>query len=319
VKRALQLVAAPLLLGFGAAFLGSLALFAMALGLLAIYVGAGAAVLFGRRRLRVVRTVDRHEVLEGQEITLHFAVRGLRGLPVHLEVQGGDGRWVVLPPGGGTVRWSIDRPGGHVLEPSPLRVRDDLGLMARAALGGEPEALLVLPVPASLPLQRRRMGAELAGDPEPDGLRPYVPGTPMSRIHWAAAARGAELQERSFITARDHLPLVVVETAGAPDEPAMDWTARMAAGHVLALAQSGGCRVLLPGDLVPTVLADGTGQWPLVHRRLAALERRPAAAPAQEAPDTVLVSAARAPIEGLRARRALPPGVVPLASWSGAA
>ena len=203
-------------------------------------------------------------------------------------------------------RASIDRPGAHVLGPTPLRLLDDLGLFSRLVLGGAPESVLVLPEPARPPAGLRRGGAEVSGDPEPDGLRPYVPGTPMSRIHWPSAARGGGVQERHFVSGRDQLPLVVVDTSSAV---IADQIARDAAGIVLALARSGGCRVLLPGDRVATTLDDTAG-WPALHRRLAALEPGGRAAPVN---DPVVVRVADA---GEAERGTLPPGVVALAEWA---
>jgi uncharacterized protein (DUF58 family) len=181
-------------------------------------------------------------------------------------------------------------------------------------VGGRPEPLLVLPRPAPPPARLRAGGALVAADPEPDGLRPYTPGTPLSRVHWASAARGGELQERHFTSARDRLPLVVVDADGAEDAT-LDWVARSAAGVILALARSSGCRVLLPGDRVPTTLDDAAA-WPAMHRRLAALE--PGAPAAVGDRDVLHVRAASAPAE-LEARGALPPGVIALAEWERAA
>ncbi|MEV4423656.1 DUF58 domain-containing protein [Patulibacter sp. NPDC049589] len=316
--RGAALVGVPLFLGVGGAAVGSLALFAIALGLLAAYVGCVLAVRIGARRLRVERTVSRQEVVEGRPVALDFAFSGLRGLPVHVEVRGPDGRWVALPPSGGRIECAIDRPGPHVVDASPLRVRDDLGLFSRPSRGGRPAALLVLPDPTTVAGVAPRGGADPVGDPEPDGLRPYVRGTPMSRVHWASAARGGELQERVFVTARDRLPLVVVDTGGGAVPVARDWAARTAAGHVLALVRAGGCRVLLPGDRRPTTITDAAGAWPAIHRRLASLEPgAPGRAAGGDERGAVHVRAAAAPAEALRSRGPLPPGVVPLAAWTG--
>ena len=68
------------------------------------------------------------------------------------------------------------------------------------------------------------------------------------------------------------LPLVVVDTADTGDPRAVDWAARTAAGVILRLAGTGGCRVLLPGDQVATTVTDLTAAWRGVHRRLALLQ-----------------------------------------------
>jgi uncharacterized protein (DUF58 family) len=307
VTRRGVLAAVPVGLLFAAATLGSLAFFALAIGVMVLYAGSASVLALAARRLRVERTLDRTEVQEGRPIVVRFAIDGLRGLPVTVEALGAGG-WQELGDG---LRCVVDRPGAHVVDASPLRLRDDLGLFARPVRGGRPESVLVLPEPAPPPERLRRGGSRVAGDPEPDGLRPYRPGTPISRVHWVSAARGRELQERHFVTGRDQLPLVVVDTTDA-DDAALDWVARSAAGIVLTLARNGGCRVLLPGDREPTIVAD-LGAWPALHRRLAALE--PGVAPA-DVPDldVVHVRATAAP-ETLDDRGALPPGVLPLSEW----
>lgn len=319
--RALRLAAAPLALGFAAAALGSRALFAGALGLIVVLLGCALAIGIAARRVQVERTIDRHEVLEGQPVTVRFDVRGIGWLPVQIEVQGEHGRWVPIVPGAATLEWTLDRPGGHIVEASPMRIRDALGLLSRPSAAGRPEALLVLPLPALPSGGQRRGGAVRVGDPEPDGLRAYVPGTPMSRVHWAAAARGGELQERAFVTGRDRLPLVVVDTSEAERGPHTDWAARVAAGHVLMLSRHGGCRVLLPGDGAPVTISEGQHDWAAIHRRLAVIDAGGPRLPASRGDerDAILVSAARAPEDALVPRGPLPPGVVPLVDWPGAA
>ncbi|WP_028063011.1 DUF58 domain-containing protein [Solirubrobacter soli] len=311
--RSGALAVAPALLMLAAATLGSLALFGLALALIVLYVGIAVSLSLAARRVTLVRTIERGDVQEGLPVTVRFEVGGLRALPVRVEVLGPGGRWHPLEGGVGSFELVIDRPGAHVLGPSPLLLRDDLGLFSRLTVSGRPDSLLVLPEPAPPPARLRAGGALVAADPEPDGLRPYTPGTPMSRVHWASAARGGELQERHFTSARDRLPLVVVDTLGA-DGAALDWIARSAAGIVLALARSSGCRVLLPGDRVPTTL-DDSGGWPAMHRRLAALEPGTAATPTALGDRDVLhVRAANAPTP-LDDRGDLPPGVIALADW----
>jgi uncharacterized protein (DUF58 family) len=313
VIRSGALAVAPALLMLAAAALGSLALFGLGLALIALYVGIAVSLSLAAQRVTVVRTIERGDVQEGRPVTMHFEVGGLRALPVRVEVLGPGGAWHALDGGVGSVALVIDRPGAHVLGPSPLLLRDDLGLFSRLTVGGRPEPLLVLPEPAPPPARLRAGGALVAADPEPDGLRPYTPGTPMSRVHWASAARGRELQERHFTSGRDRLPLVVVDTVGA-EGAALDWVARSAAGIVLALARSSGCRVLLPGDRVPATL-DDIGGWPAMHRRLAALEPGTAAAPTALGDRDVLhVRAASAPV-ALEERAELPPGVIALSEW----
>ncbi len=294
-----------------AALLGSVALFAFALGLLAVVASCLLVTSLGARRVVIARTVDQAEIVEGLPITLRFAVRGLRGLPVHAEVRAEDGTWERLD-GTSSRRLTIERPGAHLIGPSVVRVRDDLGLFDRRLRAGDPAVVLVLPVPAEVGVQQRPQGADPGGDPEPDGLQPYSRGTPVGRIHWPSVARAGEWQERRVITAPRGMPLVVVDLTGAPTDEAIDWTLRAAAGQIHGLARAGGCRVLLPGERLPIPVENVAEGWPTVHRRLAGL-RGAADVPVASAPvGAVHVRAAHAPPRGLTRARRLPPEVVPL-------
>jgi uncharacterized protein (DUF58 family) len=303
------------LLGFAllltAALLGSVALFAFALGLLVVVAGCLAATAIGARRVRITRTVDQAEVVEGRPLALRFDVGGLRGLPVHAEVRGGDGTWQRIE-GGSARRLTIERPGAHVVGPSAVRVRDDLRLFSRRRSAGEPAVVLVLPAPADAGAQPLPQGADPGGDPEPDGLQPYSRGTPVGRIHWPSVARAGEWQERRVVSAPRGLPLVVVDLSGAASDGAVDWTLRAAAGQIHGLARAGGCRVLLPGERLPIPVENVAEGWPTVHRRLASVRgSRDAAAPAAP-PGAVHIRATQAPALGGAPTRRLPPEVVPL-------
>jgi uncharacterized protein (DUF58 family) len=318
VRRAVELAVGPVLLTFAAILLGSLAIFAIAVGLALIYLGAAWAVARAQERIGLTRQLLHHEVVEGRTAAIEFELGGLEGLPVSVEYACQCGEWHVLQSGKRTVSWTVDRPGPHTVGPSPIRIRDDLGLFTRMLLVGDPQPLLVLPDPEDVTAHRRLSGADMAHDPEPDGVRPYVRGTPFNRIHWKSAARGGELMERRFVTARDELPLLIVDTTGAPSGAAVDWAAREAAGQALALARSGGCRVLLPGDRAPVTLLDPVTGWTTLHRRLADLgDGGPHVTNGIGVTrDAVLVRAAVAPEHRVRARRALPPGFVGIGAWA---
>ena len=49
-----------------------------------------------------------------------------------------------------------------------------------------------------------------------DGLRPYRPGSPASRIHWRTVARSGEMYEKRFVAGADAAPLIVLD----PTSPA---------------------------------------------------------------------------------------------------
>jgi uncharacterized protein (DUF58 family) len=294
-----------------AGLLGSVALFAFALGMMVVVAGCLAATVLGRRRLVVERSVDQTEVLEGRPVALRFRLRGLGGLPVHVEGLDENGAWQRLE-GSASRPCTIGRPGAHLIGPSAVRVRDDLGLFCRYLTVGEPAVVLVLPAPARVGVQAQAGGADPGGDPEPDGLQPYSRGTAVARIHWPSVARAGEWQERRVVTAPRGRPLVVVDLSGAPSEEAIDWTLRTAAGQIHGLARAGGCRVLLPGERLPIPVDNVTEGWPAVHRRLAGLRGAVDTAVAVAPTGAIHVRAGQAPAFAEAPSQRLPPGVVPL-------
>jgi uncharacterized protein (DUF58 family) len=324
MKRAGGLLLATVALAVVAGALASLALFALAVGLLLVTLAAGVSVALVARRLVVTRSVLHREVGEDQPVVVCLQVRGpgRLPLPVQLEAQVDTDRWVPLGEGGGLLPLLVGRRGAWRLEPSRLRLRDGLGIVDWPLVVGRPEPLLILPAPDPwVPIPPRPDAG--AGDPDLDGLEPYVPGTPISRVHWPALARGAGLQQRRLTAPAGGLPLVVVETADTGDPRAVDWAARTAAGAILRLVGTGGCRVQLPGDQVATTVTDLTAAWRGVHRRLALLQPAgPATGRGPLGPGEVpvlQVRAAHAPAEVLGAQpRPLPPGVVAAATERGA-
>lgn len=294
-----------------AGLLGSVALFAFALGLLVVVAGCLAATWLGARRIVVGRSVDQAEVVEGRALTIRFQPHGLGGLPVHAEVRDENGAWQRLEASASRP-CRIERPGAHLIGPSEVRVRDDLGLFSRHLTAGDPTVVLVLPAPASVGVPSHPGGSDPRGDPEPDGLQPYARGTPVGRIHWPSVARAGEWQERRVITAPRVMPLVVVDLSGAPSDQAIDWTLRAAAGQIHGLARTGGCRVLLPGERVPIPVENLAEGWPGVHRRLANLRSAVVLAAPAAPPGALHIRADRAPAFAAAQPRPLPLDVVPL-------
>jgi uncharacterized protein (DUF58 family) len=126
-------------------------------------------------------------------------------------------------------------------------------------------------------------GAETgAVDLEMDGLRPYRPGSPASRIHWRTVARSGEMYERRFVAGADAAPLIVLDASAPESEQALDRAVRAAASLCMHLARRGGCAII-PGDRAdPTLVDPRLRTWPDVHARLAIVEAgSPVPAPRQ--------------------------------------
>lgn len=284
------------------------ALLPVAIGLAVVTAGACGVTTIAVRRMAITRSVALREAREDEPIRLRFEVARLGRLPVTLEVETAEGVWLPLSPRGGSVDLLVGRRGAHRLGPSQVRVRDALGIFERRSAAGRQEPLLILPAP-----DNRLAGAPPGGGPagleeEPDGVRPYTPGTPLSRIHWPALARGAGLHVRRVAPGPEALPLVLVDTDGDHGPGALDWVARAAAGWILHLVRAGGCRVLLPGDRAATTVTSAV-EWRAVHRRLALIERCAGAIPSGASGRTLRIAAAAA--TALPPVAVLPPGVEP--------
>jgi uncharacterized protein (DUF58 family) len=167
-------------------------------------------------------------------------------------------------------------------------VRDPLELAECVrASSGAPQDVLVLPRTeavnwtqvggASAASAASRMRADLLAAVEVDGLREYRPGTPASRIHWPALARGRGLLERRLRVDGDTLPLVVLDASGTPVEERLDAAVRAAASLTLELARARGCKLLLPG--IRRAIAVDSSSWSTAHARLALVEGGPDARP----------------------------------------
>jgi uncharacterized protein (DUF58 family) len=215
--------------------------------------------------------------------------------------------------------------GRRRLEPPRLCVRDPLGLRRRNVGGTGSEELLVLP--AIFPVEASGSGGESGGaasqagaggagswldaaavDFEIDGLRPYRPGTPASRIHWPAVARSGEMLERRLVAGSSSLPVVVLEASRPVSAEALDRAVRAAASLSLHLARRGGCALLLPGAARPLELDPALGRWPHAHARLALVERGEKTAAAGRPRSTLFWVTANDPASALRAARRAGPG-----------
>jgi uncharacterized protein (DUF58 family) len=277
------------LLGVSAVVTGiaSPALLAGGIGLLLVPGAAWVLLVSSARWVSLERSVAAREVQEDGVIRVHFTVRAARWLPVRVQVEDHLGGWRAIEGGRGYLELAVPRRGTYWLAPSRIRLRDATGTFERRLAAGRPEHILILPVPERGSIARRtRLG--LTDETEPESLRSYVPGAPLARIHWPALAKGGELQVRHFAPPPCRLPLVVIDTAGTSRLEALDWLARTAADHILELARTGGCRVLLPGDSTPTSVVGVGVAWRAVHRRLATLATAPGRQPRAALPGTAI-------------------------------
>ena len=258
----------------------------------ALAVLAVGSVMWVRRAARGVslgRTLGARRVTEDEPVSIVIEVRGGRiALPTASIVDPLLSGAVPLPAGRGLRRVRIEarfgRRGRRALVLPRLRISDPLGLATReisALPSPADDELLVLPriEPIVAPTEgggsaarlTRRGRAALGAEVTVDGIRPLREGTSAARIFWPSIARGGEPQERRLTAGSDSKPLVVLDPRGAADEEQLDAAVRATASLARALARSGGCGVLLPGDRRATELGETLAGWDHVHARLALL------------------------------------------------
>src|SRR4051812_40383494 len=276
-----------------------------------LLLGAGAAgwVWFGALGAPIKRELSARRVLGGQ--------------PLEVRIRASSGR-LPLPPGWidepllpepvrfragrRTARVRVEvtfgRRGRRRLAPPALVLRDPSGLAQRAGTGSHGDEVRVLPrVP---PVRATAGGGDAtpaharaaliaAAETELDGLREHRPGSPASRIHWPAVARGHGLMERKLISEADSRPLVVLDPRAPASQDALDNAVRAAASLTVHSARRGGCSLLLPGDRRAHVVEKDLVAWPAAHVRLALLDEAtgPSLVAAQNRRGLVVLVAAR--------------------------
>jgi uncharacterized protein (DUF58 family) len=299
-SRAAGVVVAGALLTLVAFMFDASPLFVPGLAFLIIGLAAPAWIWICARGASAARELPGGRIVEGEPLEATIEVRrgyfGLPGAEVLDPVTGAHvslGEPLSLIAGGRVARvrvvTSFSRRGVQMLEPPSLVVSDplDLARTVRVA-GGAAQQLLVLPRTERVHWLRSE-GSWNSDNPDGnahsdalaavdlDGLRPYRPGTPASRIHWSALARGAGLLERRLQPDGDTRPLVVLDTRGSGETELLDAAVRAAASLVLELARVGGCGLLLSGERRATAIAPDLAAWPAAHARLALIAGGPTA------------------------------------------
>jgi uncharacterized protein (DUF58 family) len=274
-------------------------------------LGAGAAgwIGIGAWGARVGREISARSVLEEQ--------------PLEVRIHASSGR-LPLPPGwidepllpepvrfrAGRrstrvrVEVTFGRRGRRRLAPPALVLRDPFGLAQRVVTGKTGDEVLVLP--RVYPVRAAAGGGDAtpaharaaliaAAETELDGLREHRPGSPASRIHWPAVARGHGLMERKLISEADSRPLVVLDPRAPASQDALDDAVRAAASLTVHFARRSGCSLLLPGDRRAHVVEKDLTAWPAAHVRLALLDDStgPSLVAAQNRRGLVVLVAAR--------------------------
>jgi uncharacterized protein (DUF58 family) len=294
MSRAAGVTASGLVLILFALLFSAAPLFVPGLALTFMGLATPAWISIAARGARVERQLHSDRVVEEEPLEATIEVtRGAWGLPggelqdplagAPVSLRG----WLSPLSGDSTANVRVvarfARRGRVTVEPPSLAVRDPLELacaVRRAA--GPADEILVLPRTERVHWLGRdlaRPDPNLGRSPteplaavEVDGLRPYRQGTPASRIHWPALARGAGLLERRLQADGDSRPLVVLDARCDGPTENLDACVRAAASLVLELARREGCSLLLPGERRPADIDRDLGTWPSAHVKLAMVE-----------------------------------------------
>ncbi|MGO9489220.1 MAG: DUF58 domain-containing protein [Solirubrobacteraceae bacterium] len=314
MSRAPQLAAPGVALAvLGGAF-GVSPLYVPAVALLVIAAVAEATVRIASRHAVVELELPAASVEEGSAASLRVRAGGWPFLVSRGQLEPLPGSAAVRVPFRGLDDQLVVRPqrrGRYGVGPSTVRFADPFGICS-GRRASAPATITVLPrlerirredLELMLGLSRAR---SLRDDgTEVEGLRPYRPGAPASRIHWLTVARTGELVERRAEQDADGMPVMIVLDAAAPaDADALDAAVRAAASLCVGLAATGGCSLLLPGTQEAQPVRADLSSWPYLHARLALLESggRPLWRVAARAPVVIWVGARR-PEPGLGAGR----------------
>ncbi len=289
--RAVGVLVAGLVLMLVALAFDASELMVPAIAFILLGVGTIAAVAAIARGVSVSRQLDAERVIEDEPLEATVEVRsgalGVHGAELRDPIASEPLR---LRAGGrsATIRLvaRFERRGLCTVAAPELGVSDPLGFSRMTVPSGTPpQQVLVLPRTERVRWLGGGGGRQLDGRAavranalvavEVDGLRPYQPGTPASRIHWPALARGVGLLERRMHADDDSRPLVVLDARGDVPDDLLDAAVRAAASLTLELARAGGCLLLLPGERRPVAIASDLIAWPGAHARLALVDGGP--------------------------------------------
>jgi uncharacterized protein (DUF58 family) len=290
VKRAAAVALAGAGLLLAAFAFDAATLFVPAVALLLLPALSASWIWVAGQGARLSRVLEAERVVEEQPVEARIQLSGWFGLP---------GAEVQDPLAGGPIAvssagWArqvelrivsrFSTRGRKAFPPPQLRLTDQLGLaeVIRRAPGPADE-LLVLPRTERISWlgEGGRTGLASPGgasSPEPtgatelDGVARYRPGTPASRIHWPALARGAGLLERRLLAEAESSPLVLLDARCSGPPSLLDAAVRAAASVTVELARRDGCDLLLPGQRRPLHVGRDLAAWPEAHARLALVE-----------------------------------------------
>lgn len=249
---------------------------------------AGLARLWSRLALAGVRVERRfagYRYFPGEAVACAVSLANRKPLPLPWVAVENDLPPGITPDSSGTARsaallgyreitWRqrliCTRRGYYPLGPLRATAGDILGLYARTRSFGRDEQIIVYPrlfpldprvIPSLSPMGEHRTPRRLFQDPTHTlGVREYLPGDSLRRIHWKATARSADLQVKVLAATTAFKAAIFLDVEGFLPEGALneaDFELALSAAGSIAAAL---CRQGSPSGLfVNTRLADSGG------------------------------------------------------------
>jgi hypothetical protein len=319
-RAGVSVLVGSVVLGVAGRILGILELYVLAAAGLGLVVIALATVHWRPPTIEVERAIRPARVHAGttSRVELTVSNRGLSRSPVLAiddDVSGTAGAHLMVAPihpnasVSATYRLPTEGRGVVAIGPLALVQPDPFGLARRVQRIGLPAELTVLPrVIDLLPLPQSRGHDPVSGTDQPDhlgragedfyGLRPYVVGDDLRRVHWLSTARSGDLLVRQDEQPRLGRVMIVLDNRRGAADPATFELMVVAAASVVAACRRRGdvvrLRTTSPADSgserttgFDTGYVTGRGQADSLMERLAVVDLEAATAwPSALAKDT---------------------------------
>jgi uncharacterized protein (DUF58 family) len=285
--KMIVLICAAVFIIISAALVGNQQLYYMAALLLVLPIVSYAVGVFSHRGIVVSRRLPA-SAWEGETVDFELMVEAGGGYPrLFLRARDDLPRWLtmdekappifhVAPSAETSVAYRVrlEKRGRYDLSSISILATDPLGLFTFARKFTAPGELLVYPridsVPDTLVAGSERYGFRdlpqhgvRGAGVDPDGVRGYVPGDPLRRMHWKSVARTGKLHVVEFEESRSANLIVVLDIAkGAYSDEGSDSSFERLVRVAAGLSQSGirqGSAVRLVSLTEPN-LADSPGR-----------------------------------------------------------
>jgi uncharacterized protein (DUF58 family) len=258
VERPWALLPGPLALLL-AGFLPARWLFFVAYAYLLLIVLAYLWVRSTGQRIRLRRNWSGAWLQAGDTVEEQWELTNSGWLPLlWLEIDdastlpGYTSRWVAAAGPGERQQWRTDivcrRRGIYTLGPFRARLGDPWGIFSYTWAAHETQQLLVYPPLLALPplaMPYGRQGGLMQANllqqqttPSIGGLRPYVPGDMLSRVHWPSVAKTQQLMVKEFDQERAGALWLVLDCAAAAYAVAEEQALPARASHEPVYQQS---------------------------------------------------------------------------------